>query len=166
MKKVLSILALAVLCTAQARADLGDASVAGQFNYASKGGLCGLGVQAQYEALRNFRVAPEFIYYFENDHEKATNVNLNLHYLITTYSGFTIYPIAGFSYVHFSENLEYGTVKTKNEWDHYGANLGCGAEYRIANGLCFFTEERFQIVKDRNQAVTTIGMKYTFNINK
>ena len=39
---------------------------------------------------------------------------------------------------------------------------GLGAQYRINERLHFFTEERFQIMKDFNQSVTALGLKYTF----
>ena len=46
--------------------------------------------------------------------------------------------------------------------DRCGANVGLGAQYRIKEHLYFFTEERFQIMKNFNQSVTLLGMKYAF----
>ena len=157
MKKYL-LLAVAALATLSTLAAEGDMSIGAQFNYGSRNSMYGLGVQYQIEPVRNVRVAPEFIYYFEDGGYSAANVNLNLHYLITSYSGFTIYPIAGFAYSHIKH--EYGGIETSK--DRYGANVGCGTEYRINDDFQFYVEERFQILMDWNQSVTTLGLKYTF----
>ena len=46
--------------------------------------------------------------------------------------------------------------------DRCGANVGLGAQYQIKERLYFFSEERFQIMKDFNQSVTVLGLKYKF----
>ena len=158
MKKII-FMAIAVIATVfNANAVQGDVSAAAQFVYGSRHSMAGLGVQLQYEPLTNFRLAPEFIYFFKNDHRSAINANLNLHYVIKTSSSFALYPILGFSYVNYKVDSTLG--------DHSdnlcGANVGLGAEYRVQERLYFFSEERFQIVKDRNQSVTVLGLKYTF----
>ena len=157
MKKYL-LLAIAALASLSALAVEGDMSIGAQFNYGSRNSMYGLGVQFQIEPVNHFRIAPEFIYYFEDGGYSAANANLNFHYLITSYSGFTIYPIAGFAYSHIKH--EHGTYETNK--DRYGANVGCGTEYSINKDFKFYVEERFQILKDWNQSVTTLGLKYTF----
>ena len=78
------------------------------------------------------------------------NANVNIHYVIPTSSSFAIYPLVGFNYGNYdSENF-------------FGANVGLGAQYQIKERLHFFTEERIQIIKDFNQSVTFLGLKYTF----
>jgi TonB-dependent SusC/RagA subfamily outer membrane receptor len=46
--------------------------------------------------------------------------------------------------------------------DRCGANVGLGAQYKVKDRLHFFTEQRFQIMKNYNQSVTVPGLKYTF----
>ena len=158
MKKYI-LLALVALATAfGASAEAGDVSIGGQFAYASKNSMAGLGAQVQYEPITNWRIAPEFIYYFENDEMSAFNVNVNIHYIIPTSATFAIYPMAGFTYANFRFDNHGG----HENYDRCGANIGMGAQYQIKEHLHFFTEERFQILKDWNQSVTCLGLKYTF----
>lgn len=154
MKKLILLAIIAIATCIGARAETGNISVGAQFAYASKHSLAGLGAQVQIEPITNWRFAPEFMYYFKNDGISALNVNLNVHYVIPTSTSFAIYPLVGFSYA----NLKAGPVSD----DRAGANVGLGAQYRIQDRLHFYTEERFQILKDWNQSVTVLGLKYTF----
>ncbi len=161
MKKIILTLIAVAATAVAASAQVGDVWAGAQMNYGSKNSMVGLGAQVQVEVVNKLRVAPEFIYYFKNDGLKDYNVNLNLHYLINSgVEGFYIYPIAGFTYARFSEDMPYGGVNNTNR---FGANIGCGAEYRISSSpLSFFTEERVQILKDWTQSVTSMGIKYKF----
>ena len=154
MKKYIFITFVAIASIINMHAKQGDVSANAQFVYASKHSMAGLGAQLQYEFATNWRVAPEFIYYFKNVGWSAINANVIFHYVIPTSSSFSIYPLIGLSYA----NNKYGN----SSYDHCGANVGMGAEYRIKDQLYFFSEERFQIIKDFNQSVTVLGMKYTF----
>ena len=158
MKRYIFMAILAIASTINVNAEQGDVSGAAQFVYASKHSMAGLGAQIQYEPITNFRIAPEFIYFFKDDGLSALNVNLNLHYVIPTSNTVAIYPLVGFSYGHYMADAFEGTVSD----DHCGANVGLGAQYRIQERLYFFSEERFQIMKDFNQSVTVLGLKYTF----
>ena len=155
MKKILLIAAMALTMALGARAEAKDFSVGAQFSWATKHSLAGLGAQVQYEPVRNFRLAPEFNYYFKNDGLSASNFNFNLQYVIPTSTTFAIYPLAGFAYSHFKFD---GGISD----DRCGANVGIGSEYRIKDNLHFYIEERFQIIEDFNQSVTQFGLKYTF----
>ena len=158
MKKYI-LLALVALATAfGASAEAGDFSIGGQFAYASKNSMAGLGAQLQYEPITNWRIAPEFIYYFENDNLSAFNVNVNIHYVIPTSTTFAIYPLAGFTYANFRAEV----MGVSDNEGRCGANIGMGAQDQIKEHLHFFTEERFQILKNWNQSVTFLGLKYTF----
>ena len=158
MKKYIFMAIVAIASIFNAQAVQGDVSAAAQFVYASKHSMAGLGAQLQYEFVTNWRVAPEFIYFFKDDGLSALNANLNVHYVIPTSSTVAIYPLVGFSYGHYMADAIGGTISE----DHCGANVGMGAQYRIKDRLHFFTEERFQIMKDFNQSVTVLGLKYTF----
>lgn len=155
MKKFLILSLVALAGVFSMNAAQGEKAFGAQFNYASKHSMVGLGLNFQYEFVNNFRVEPEFIYYFESDHLSAFNVNLNFHYLIHTSSKFAIYPLAGFSYARLNPEIGDG-------FNRFGANVGVGAEYTINNRFAFYVEERFQILKDMNQSVTGLGFKYKF----
>ena len=154
MKKCIFLAILAIASTINLHAMQGDVSIAPQFVYASRHSMAGLGAQLQYEPITNWRIAPEFIYFFENDNRSGLNANLNIHYVIPTSTTFAIYPLAGFSYGHY-EAFDVGD-------DRCGANVGLGVQYQIKERLYFFSEERFQIMKDNNQSATVLGLKYTF----
>lgn len=155
MKKLM-MAALLALTTLMASAEVGDMSLGVQFNYASKNSMIGLGANYEIEVFRNVRLEPEFIYYFENKHISNYNVNLNVHYLIPTSSSVTIYPLAGFSFVSFKEH------QTDITTNRYGANVGIGFDYRINPHFTFYTEERFHIIKNWNESVTSLGLRYNF----
>lgn len=158
MKKILLAL-VAVMTMMSVQAETGDLSLGGQFNYGTKRSMIGLGVQLQYEPVTNFRFAPEFIYYFESDDVSAINANFNMHYLIRTSTSSAVYPIAGFSYAHYSWDNFLGY----DDEDKFGANLGIGFEYALARNFSLYTEERFQILGNHyNQVVTALGIKYNF----
>lgn len=158
MKKYLLIAILALATVIGAKAEAGDIAIGGQFAYGSKHSMAGLGLQVQIEPITNWRFAPEFIYYFKNDGMSAFNANLNIHYVIPTSATFAIYPLAGFTYSHFM----FDHVLGDSSDDRCGANVGMGVQYQIKERLHFFTEQRFQILKDWNQSVTMLGLKYTF----
>ena len=155
MKKFLLLSLVALAGVFSMNAAQGEKAFGGQFSYASKHSMVGLGLNFQYEFVNNFRVEPEFIYYFESDHLSAFNVNLNFHYLIHTSNKFAIYPLAGFSYARLNPEIGDG-------FNRFGANVGVGGEYTINNRFAFYVEERFQILKDMNQSVTGLGFKYKF----
>jgi opacity protein-like surface antigen len=143
-----------------AQAQVGDWSVGAQMNFGSKNSMAGIGAQVQVEIAQHLRVAPEFIYYFKDNGVKDYNVNLNAQYVIGTGApGLNVYPIAGLTYAHFSEDALYGS----NTFNRVGANVGCGVEYNISGSpISFYAEERVQILKDWTQSVTAFGIKYKF----
>lgn len=155
MKKLLLVSIVALLGIFSMNAEKGEKAFGAQFNYATKHSMVGLGLNFHYEFINNFRVEPEFIYYFESEGVDAFNVNLNFNYLIRTSDKFAIYPLAGFSYARV-------TPKGFDGVNRFGANIGVGAEYTINNHFAFYVEERFQILKDMNQSVTGLGVKYKF----
>lgn len=158
MKKYIFMAIIAIATMFNVHAEKGDISAGAQFVYASKHSMAGLGVQLQCEPLTNWRLAPEFIYFFENDGISALNANFNMHYVIPTSQSFALYPLVGFSYAHYM----YDDHHFGGSLDRCGANVGLGAQYQIKEHLHFFTEQRFQIMKDFNQSVTLLGLKYTF----
>lgn len=141
----------------------GDITVAPQFVYATRHSLAGLGVQAQFYAMDNLRIAPEFIVFFRNNDMTAYNADLNVHYIIPK-GNVNIYPLAGFAYARYK--YERTDASDGSKWDEkhdrIGANIGVGTEYPINDMLCFFAEERFQLMKDFNQSVTVLGVRIGF----
>jgi len=133
MKKYFLIVALTIVTALGARADAGDVSIAGQVGFASRHAMFGIGGQLQFEPVRNFRIAPEFIYYFENDHVNAYNVNVNLHYTIRTSSVVMVYPLAGFSYSHFNNKNALWEDKYGSLWSQH--RLRCRISHSVELGI-------------------------------
>lgn len=155
MKKLL-LLAIVAMTSLLANAAPGDICAGIQFNYGSKHTLMGLGANMVIEPVNKFRISPEFVYYFKNNHYEGYNVNLNLHYLIPLHSAQNFYPIAGFSYANYKYEGLHGD-------DHFGANIGVGYEYLINRQFRFYVEQKFQVLShDWNQSVTTLGLRYAF----
>ena len=168
MKKfiLMVILALTTLFNVQADSNVrteesGDITVAPQFAYATKHSLAGLGMQAQFYALNNLRIAPEFIMFFRNNNVTAYNADINVHYIIPR-GNFNIYPLAGFAYTRYKYERSDVDGKWDEKHDGFGANIGVGTEYPINEMMHFFAEERFQIMKDFNQSVTVLGVRIGF----
>jgi len=168
MKKYILIAVIAITSVLAGHAEAGDVSVAGQVAIGYKHSLFGIGAQVQVEPVRNFRFAPEFLYFFKNNGWSAYNVNVNLHYMLRTSPSFALYPLAGFAYANYKYHYGYHTgfgydYTDDSETENcYGANVGMGAEYRITPAAAFFIEHRFQVMSDHNQSVTAAGFKYTF----
>lgn len=155
MKKFFIVAVLTVM-SFMAYAESGDISAGVQFNYASKHNLMGLGANFQIEPVSRFRISPEFLYYFKNNHVSGYNVNLNFNYLVRVHETSTFYPIVGFSYANYK-------VEDFDGVDHYGANVGVGYEYLINSQFKFYVEQKYQILsKDWNQSVSTLGLRFTF----
>ncbi len=155
IKRSLTAAVVILAAAASAHAAVGDMALSASFSYASKYNQMGFGVQYQLEVFNNVRIAPEAIHFFKNDGHSTTDVNINAQYVIRTYAGFNIYPFVGFTYQHWDRS-------NYESRDRYGANLGCGAEYNIADHFAIFTEWKYQIVSDYNQSVTSVGLKYRF----
>ena len=124
MKKYIFLAIVAIAAVFNAHAEQGDVSAAAQFVYASKHSMAGLGAQVQYEPIANWRIAPEFIYFFKNDGMSALNANLNIHYVIPTSNSFAIYPLLGFTYGHYTVDAHGSNVSD----DRCGANVCMGAQ--------------------------------------
>ncbi|MDO4512342.1 MAG: outer membrane beta-barrel protein [Bacteroidales bacterium] len=152
MKKIIITLAIALVASISMFAQAPKMAVGVDYNYSSKGGNSGIGLQLEYQLFEHLRVSPEFIYSFEKgDHGHFTNVNINLQYTIGTGSGFTVYPLAGFAYVNAAGDV-----------NKCGANVGCGAEYHFSSKFAIYTEETFQMVSHATRFITGVGVKYSF----
>ena len=64
----------------------------------------------------------------------------------------------------FNTYAEQGDVAATAQFVYASKHsmAGLGAQYQINERLYFFSEERFQIMKDFNQSVTVLGLKYRF----
>ena len=94
------------------------------------------------------------IYFAEHNNTSTLNLNINLHYRLPLFDRFGIYPFIGVSYTHWGYD-----GPNASRW---GANAGCGAEYRFSRRISMFTEVRLQLVSHETQPIVGAGLKYHF----
>ena len=118
----------------------------------------GLGAKMQYEFVDNFRGEASFNYFFKKDGCTMWDVNLNAHYLIHLGKAkkWTIYPLAGVTLLGTKVDFLGGTVDNTK----FGGNVGAGVEYPVVDGIKVNAEAKYQIVKNWNRPVITIGMTF------
>lgn len=155
------VLALAGVVLASA-ADFGT-SLGANFVYASKHSQKGIGINYKINFTDNFRVSPEFQYFFSNNKFKAWDANANLEYTIPIIENCNVYPLVGFSYSHWTERVNVPNVdKAANTYDRIGGNLGAGIEYYVSSNIAINAEIRAQIMKNFSQCVIGVGARYLF----
>jgi opacity protein-like surface antigen len=156
------LVTLTTLFNVQAE-ESGDVTFVPQIAYATKHSMIGIGAQAQFNVTSVLRIAPDFFYFIRNNNVTAYGADINVQYLIPRGTNFSIYPLAGFAYMRYkTEVKDADGDKYDEKHDRIGANFGVGAQYQIQEQLQFFTEERFQLLKDFNQSVTVLGVRFTF----
>ena len=162
MKKYIIMAIVALTAVLNAHAEAGDISIAPQISFATKSSLFGLGAQAQFDIDDHFRLAPDFFYFVKNKGKTAYSADVNLHYLIPK-GAFAFYPIAGVAYYRYKfEKIDDEGEKYDEKHDRIGGNIGVGAQYEIDEIVQLFAEERFQLLKDVNQSVTVLGVRFLF----
>ena len=118
----------------------------------------GLGAKLQYEFVNNVRGEASFNYFFKKDGCTMWDANVNFHYLIRLGQAkkWTIYPLAGVTLL--GSKVDLGGVNVDNT--RFGGNFGAGVEYPVVNGIKVNAEAKYQVVKDWNRPVITVGMTF------
>ena len=124
------------------------------YNRTLKSDQNGLGVKLTSDLGKRLRIEPEFIYFWAHDDVTTLHLNVNIHWRLPLFDAFAVYPLAGVSYTHWG-------VEGPNP-SRWGANLGCGAEYRFSKPLSAFTEARILLVSHETQPIYSFGLKYHF----
>ena len=162
MKKYIIMAIVALSAVFNAHAEAGDMSIAPQISFATKNSQLGVGAQVQFDIDDHFRLAPDFFFFIKNKGKTAYSADVNLHYLIPKGS-FAIYPLAGFAYHRYKfQKIDEEGEKYDEKHDRIGGNIGIGAQYEIDEMMQLFAEERFQLLKDVNQSVTVVGVRFVF----
>lgn len=156
MRKLLFIIMLASVLALNAKETKTSLPLAFgvSYNHAFKNNQHGWAAKLQADLGHRFRLEPEMMYFAVHDGVSTLDLNLNLHYRMRLFDGFAIYPFIGVNYSHWGYD-----GPNASRW---GANLGCGAEYRISHRLSLFTEARLQFVSHETQPLLGAGLKYHF----
>ncbi|WP_029904165.1 outer membrane beta-barrel protein [Prevotella sp. 10(H)] len=126
MKKFLVFMAFIAL-SLSAFSQAGSKSVMVKAGYQTDYERFGLGIEGRYSITDNIRVAPDFTFYFPNDHLTGLDFNANLHYVFPVQSGFSLYPLAGIGMV----NNRFSFDGHSKGFTDFGVNLGAGGSFDI-----------------------------------
>ncbi len=163
MKKYFLTVIVALTTLLGAQAEPGDVTIVPQLSFATRHAMVGLGAQAQFDLTNEWRIAPDFFYYIRNNDVTAYGADVNVHYMIPRGEKFVIYPLAGLAYMRYKiQKVDDEGDKYDDKHDRIGANIGVGVQYQIKDEMQLFAEERFQLLKDFNQSVTVLGVRFTF----
>ncbi len=137
-------------------------SVGAQLSYGSDHERVGLGIKGQYGLIDNIRLEAAFNYFFKQDNISLYDLNVNVHYVIPITEQFSVYPLAGLTYMKASASVKEEGLKYSVSNSKLGANLGVGAQYQLDSNWAIAGELKYQIIKDMSQLVPSIGVVYTF----
>lgn len=161
MKKLVLLLAFIVVgITTSFAQRTGDSFLGLNLNYASETSF-GIGTRYQYNLTNNFRVEPEFNYYFKHDYCSFWDLGANISYLIPIASDLTVYPLAGIGYMHGKLQSTGGEVNEYSD-DTFQAKLGAGVEFQLLPTTKLIIEPKYQFNNFKNQFIITAAIAYCF----
>ena len=132
----------------------GDQAFGVNLSYADDLETVGLGVKYQYSFTKRIRGEASFDYFLEKNELNVWDLNANVHYLFPLDKKFTLYPLAGVTFVHASAF----SVSDSN----FGINLGGGGSYEIDSKWRANVEMKYQAFDGGGQFVPSIGLAYKF----
>ena len=156
MKKFL-FLACMMLMSMAAFAQQGSTFVGANVNYGMHSDFknFGVGAKVQYEFVDNLRAEASGNYFFKKDYCTMWDVNLNLHYVFHA-GEWGIYPLAGVTLL--GTKVEVMGVSASDS--DFGFNLGAGVEYPLTDAIKINFEGKYQIVKDWDRPVLSLGVAF------
>lgn len=134
-----------------------------------------IGIKANYDITKLLTIAPSFNYYFQKKESydnieaklKVWDLNCDVHFNLLHKENFRLYPLAGISYLHAKATAstsiqDYGDFEGSASDGKVGANLGVGAQFKIASHFVIAPEVKYQIISDLNQLVPSVAVMYKF----
>ena len=153
MKKLMILISMMFFIMSSASAQRGIQSFGVNLGYGSEIESASIGVKYQYNITNNIRLEPSANYFFEKRGVDMFDFNANAHYLIPTENNIRLYPLAGLTFTRW----DLGKVANR-----LGLNIGGGAEFDVSDNLFVNMELKYQIVKDLDQPVFSLGIAYMF----
>lgn len=171
MKKItLLFFALLVMMGANAQSEKYERSGMIEAGYQTDYKRFGIGLQGRYVVVKNFRIAPEVVFYIPNDKVTGLDLNLNFHYVMTFNIGkhsVSVYPLAGFGMQnnfygkrHVYNGAETVTVDSRETSD-LSLNIGSGMSVPVGKRSFINAETRFMF-GDSNSMVMFVGYGFVF----
>ena len=161
MKKFIIAASLTFLGLGSAFAQQGKQAVGGSLSYGTETESVGIGAKYQYNITNEIRIEPSMDYFFKNNGLSMFDINANVHYLVPIASNVKIYPLAGFTFTSWHQDLGIGEgfgVSTSR----FGVNLGAGMEFALDRNWSMNFEIKYQLISDLDQAVFNLGVAYSF----
>ncbi|GJM28342.1 MAG: hypothetical protein DHS20C17_09770 [Cyclobacteriaceae bacterium] len=147
----------------------GTFRIGGQFGLGTEIESFGLGIRSDYALSSKFLLAPDFMYYFGDDHFGIEvnwfDINLNANYMIQINNPDVVpYVLGGLNIAKSSVkcNAASGSICEDVSHTEMGFNLGGGVDYLLAGSLALFGELRV-VISGANQLVLAVGIKLPIN---
>ncbi|MGP1590982.1 MAG: outer membrane protein [Prevotella sp.] len=157
MKKIIFMAFFALVSTFASAQELGVQGL-----YRTDSGHFGLGVQGRYNFTKEIRGAASFNYYFQTNNVSSWELNANAQYLFPVGNGFTLYPLAGLTYLHTTAHVDNLVTGANNvSSGKLGVNLGGGVDYQLNDKVKLNAEPRLQLVGGSNELVLSVGVVYS-----
>ena len=165
MKKIIFMAFFALVSTFASAQEVGVQGL-----YGTNSGHFGVGVQGRYNFTEKIRGAASFNYYFQTNNVSGWDLNANAQYLFPVGNGFTLYPLAGLTYLHATAHIDKlveayvgNLVEGANNVStgKLGVNLGGGVDYQLNDKIKLNAEPRLQLVGGSNELVLSVGVVYS-----
>lgn len=158
MKKIILAACLLIAGASTAFAQKkGEFSLGGNVSYLSEAERFGIGAKARYSFTDNIRLEGGANYYFKKFETNLFDFSANLHYVFALPDNFSIYPLAGVSYLHQSAKLAGVTISD----GEFGFNLGGGASYQLTPSVSVGAEVKYIFVKDANTPAISANVMFS-----
>lgn len=158
MKKLILAACLLVAGASTAFAQKkGEFSLGGNVSYLTEAERFGIGAKARYSFTDNIRLEAGANYYFKKFETNFYDFSANLHYVFALPDNFSIYPLAGVSYLHSSTKVLNQTYTD----GLFGFNFGGGASYHITPNVSVGAEVKYIFVKDANTPAISANVMFS-----
>ena len=161
MKKFIIAASLIFLGLGSAFAQQGKQAVGGSLSYGTETESVGIGAKYQYNITNEIRIEPSMDYFFKHNGLSMFDINANVHYLVPIASNVKIYPLAGFTFTSWHQDLGIGAVFGAST-RKFGVKLGAGMEFALDRNWSMNFEMKYQLISDLDQAVFNLGVAYSF----
>lgn len=165
MKKIFLAICVALI-SLNVSAQKGEQNIGAHVLYGTDATNIGLGLKYQMNVTDAIRLEAVGDYYLKKDGFSMYDVNLNGHYLFPLSTKWTVYPLVGVNYTHWSSgsiDFETGidettTVDIKDS--SIGLNVGGGIQYQLSDKIRVGAELKYQTISGANTAVVGVGVTF------
>jgi len=163
MKKfVLLIMMSVVVLGISAQNERGRSSVGFNLGYGFDTENAIIGLDYRYSLTNAIRINPGVSHYIKKDGLSAWAIDLNFHYLVPLSERFSFYPIVGADLSFWDQKFIKEPRDASDTSTRFGANVGLGLEYYLANNLTIGLEAKYLIISKVDQAVISARIGYSF----